>query len=266
MSAFSCIIFSVLVFLGVGIGLHSSKIKSIFFSILFIAVASFLVVSIPVITITVFRDMSGGHTGLLPMVIPLLSLVLFAISVSAWVVARFKMNAESNFVRFFAKTSHTVLYILVLLLLLGFGVSISSAYQDQVYAKKYFRNIAHQQVLESRKWLPGNVIFGCTYAIVSLQNNASLEPPKQWLPGITWYRTPLRFKKDARNFSCRNIICNCKKDWNPEIYRSLTRALNQPGSFYYTNRGGPPYDELSQGVLYIYSKTENVAARVEYGD
>ncbi len=262
----SILIFSVIIFLGVGIGLNSSKIKTKFFSILFNAVTSFLVVSIPVITITIIQDMRGGTTGLLPMVIPVLSLLMFAISFSVWAVARFRMNTKSNLVLFFTKTSHVLLYILALLLLLGFGLPIISYYQDQEYAKKYFSNIPYQEVLETRKWLPGNTIMGCTYAIVSLQKDATFKPPKQWLTGATWYQTPLRIEKDAHNFSCRNIICNCEKDWDPENYRLLTRALNQPESFYLLNKGSPPYDALSQGVIHIYSKTENVAARVRYGD
>jgi hypothetical protein len=72
----SHIVFLITVLLGAGIGLVSRRIKSFLFSIVFNAIASFLVVSIPVLTIFFIAE----APGLLPMVIPVLSMLMFATS------------------------------------------------------------------------------------------------------------------------------------------------------------------------------------------
>ena len=80
------IVFSVIALLGVGIGLISRKIKSVFFSIMFNAVTSFLVVAIPVVTIFFIAE----EPGLLPMVILPLSLLMFVISSGVMAVAKLR--------------------------------------------------------------------------------------------------------------------------------------------------------------------------------
>jgi len=120
--------------------------------------------------------------------------------------------------------------------------------------------------LESRKWLDFGEGFGCTYAVVSLPESSPAEPPVQWLNETSWYRTPVMFKESSKTRHCYNLICECKDDWGKETMNRLEKVLGSPGSFYYFHKHRPPHREMGQGVIYIYSKLEKVAAMVRFGD
>jgi len=119
-------------------------------------------------------------------------------------------------------------------------------------------------VLESRKW--HSQALGCTYAIISLPGNASFAPPKQWLNEIAWYKTPVVFDKEAKNYYCHNLICNCEGELDSKTMGRLSSLLSNPGSFYYFHNHRPPHSYMWQGVIYIYSKPEKLAAMVRFGD
>jgi len=88
----------------------------------------------------------------------------------------------------------------------------------------------------------------------------------QWLNDIAWYRTPIEFKEVTKTQYCHNLICQCEENSVEATMDRLEDALNSPGSYYYYHKHSPPHPEMSQGVMYIYSKSEKVAARVRFGD
>ena len=138
--------------------------------------------------------------------------------------------------------------------------------QNRNYAAGVFRSMPVEDVLESRKWLP-RLNLGCTYAVVSLREASPTPPP---IERTDWNRTPIRFKEEEETRSlgeCRNLVCKCESEWMPETYQRITRALNEPGSFYYFHRGStPPHDRIYQDIIHIYSPTERIAAQVRCGD
>lgn len=153
--------------------------------------------------------------------------------------------------------------IVLMIAIAKFGIQKTLESQDQKYASNYFSSMPFETVLESRRW--NQEALGCTYAVVSLEDAVPFEPPNQWLNGITWNKTPLRFKEESRG-QCRNLICQCEADWNPPHYQRLDRALSHPGSFYYLLGLEPPHDTIHQAVIFIYSQAEGVAAQVRFGD
>lgn len=150
-------------------------------------------------------------------------------------------------------------------MIIGFGIYAILEYQDRNYAAEYFGFMTYETPLESRKWLRGSTL-GCTYAVVSLPESSPVEPPAQWLKEITWYHTPAMFKKATKTRYCHNLICECKEDWSTETMNRLEKVLSSSGSFYYFHKHRPPHREMGQGVIYIYSKHEKVAAMVRFGD
>ena len=146
------------------------------------------------------------------------------------------------------------------------GVTALLDYQDRNYAREVFSSMSVEDVLETRRWLP---IFeeGCTYAVVSLKEASPTPLP---IERTDWNRTPIRFKDEEETRSlgeCRNLVCKCESEWMPETYQRITRALNEPGSFYYFHRGStPPHDRIYQDIIHIYSPTERIAAQVRCGD
>lgn len=138
--------------------------------------------------------------------------------------------------------------------------------QNRNYAAHIFKSMPFESVLESRKWLP-SLDIGCTYAVVSLKEASPTPVPNGW---TEWNRTPIQFKDEEETRSlgeCRNLVCECESDWAPETYQRITRALSEPGSFYYFHNGStPPHDRIHQDIIHIYSPTERVAAQVRYGD
>ena len=153
-----------------------------------------------------------------------------------------------------------------LLLVIGIGVAIYKYFdlQNQRYASDYFSFMPVEKSLESRKW--HFETLACTYAVVSITEDAPHEPPAQWLENITWSEAPLKFKESVGSHDCRNLICECQQNWQESNYGKLNRALSQPGSYYYLTGQTAPYDRIGQAVLFIYSKPERIAARVRYGD
>ena len=159
------------------------------------------------------------------------------------------------------------LFAVALIWLLNLVANAVLDYQDRHFAEKNFSFMPYKGVLESQKWLEGELgTFGCTYAIVSLGDSASTNPPSQWVDSSLWHQTPLRFKEKGKVGQCRNIICECESDWSSATYKLLTRALNEPGSFYYLGWRKPPHDRLYQDQIIVYSPVERVAAIVRFGD
>jgi hypothetical protein len=100
----------------------------------------------------------------------------------------------------FQKTIRLLGILMALLILICLTIYTALEYQDQTYATKYFNFISYDTVLESKKW--HHEIFGCTYAIISLPEDASITPPKEWLDEITWYETPIVFNKKTKSNYC----------------------------------------------------------------
>ena len=155
--------------------------------------------------------------------------------------------------------------LVVLTVLLCFGIYATLKYQDHDYAAEYFNFLKYEKSLESRKWHKLNEVFGCSYAVVSLPESSPARPPAQWLKGIKWSRTPLSFKKTS-TLNCHNPICDCKKYWDAKTANRLEKALNSSKSFYYYNKHRPPQPDMGHGVIYVYSKSEGIAAMVRLND
>ncbi|MCU7797488.1 MAG: hypothetical protein KZQ75_10190 [Candidatus Thiodiazotropha sp. (ex Myrtea spinifera)] len=154
--------------------------------------------------------------------------------------------------------------LVVLVVLIGLAIYVVFGYQERYYADDYFSFIDHDGVLESRKW--HNKTFGCTYAIVSIVDAAKTNPPIEWIDSSLWHQTPLLFKEERKAGQCRNLICECEYDLTPDTYQRLTRALSEPGSFYYLGWRQPPHDPLYQGSILVYSSAQKIAAKVRFGD
>ena len=162
------------------------------------------------------------------------------------------------------KTLKIFLSSVILIILFGFGIYVTLEYQDRNFAARTFHFMTYESVLESRKF--HSEVLGCTYAIVALDDTAPTNPPSQWIDPSLWHQTPLYFKEEVKVGQCRNIICECESDWRPDTYKRLTRALSEPGSFYYLGWKQPPHDTLYQDVITVYSPAERVTAMVRFGD
>jgi len=155
---------------------------------------------------------------------------------------------------------------MMLIMVLGFGIQITLEYQNRKFSAKYFSFLAYDDSIESRKWLDFGEGLSCTYAVVSLSESSPVEPPTEWLNELDWYRTPVVFEEAAKTRHCYNLICECRQDWSKETTNRLDRVISSPGSFYYFHKHGPPHRAMGQGVMYIYSNPEKVAAQVRFGD
>ena len=166
--------------------------------------------------------------------------------------------------RLIKKVLKIFLFSIILIALICLGSYVFLEYQDRNFAAKTFGFMNYDSTLESRRWHSDG--FGCTYASVALPEKVPDEPPTQWLKAIAWYETPVIFQDEAINRYCHNLICECKDDWDPSSMNRLEKALSNPGSFYYFHKHEPPHPSMHQGVIYIYSKPEKVAAIVRFGD
>lgn len=131
-----------------------------------------------------------------------------------------------------------------------FGLAIVGLleFQNRTYANKVFANtVAYDKVLASRKW--HNQTFGCTYAIVSLKVGSSHSPPDTWLRNETWLKTPVRTNTHIS-------ICVQDGEFSSEVAARLQAAVRGPGSYYFH------FHE----TLWLYSKSQNIAALIRYGD
>ena len=174
------------------------------------------------------------------------------------------MRKHRTVTRLIRKVLKILVFSIILIALIRFGIYVILEYQDQNYAGKYFGFMNYESTLESRRW--HSEVLGCTYAIVALPEKAPVQPPTQWLKEIAWYDTPMIFQDEAKTRYCHNLICECESDWDPSSMNLLEKALSNPGSFYYFHKHRPPHSSMGQGVIFIYSKPEKVAAMVRFGD
>jgi hypothetical protein len=127
--------------------------------------------------------------------------------------------------------------------------------QSPRYAASYFDGILETYtVAESRRWHWGShpwagTSFGCSYDIAYIPKSASTNPPLNWK--ADWIETPV-VVPDGRY----DILSECAYLWSDELVAQLTKASNNPSSYYAS----------SLESLLIYSAKEGIAARMRFGD
>jgi hypothetical protein len=130
-------------------------------------------------------------------------------------------------------------------------------FQDRTYASKFFSGlVAYDKVLESRKW--HFEVFGCTYAIVSLQDGASISPPSTWSGNEAWSKTSVRLTPPTQHDGPTNTasVCVAKGVFSSDVAARLQKSVSEPGSHY----------RVFDSSISIYSAPQKIAAFVRYGD
>jgi hypothetical protein len=132
-------------------------------------------------------------------------------------------------------------------------------HQDVTHAGKVFANrVAYEDVLASRRWHGLADVPGCTYAVVSLKDDASRSPPDSWLERERWARTPVRLDSPVPHGRTTNPVSVCVEEgrFPAEVAARLQEAVGESGS-YYIHVGE---------TLLVYSARQRVAAVVRHGD
>jgi len=138
--------------------------------------------------------------------------------------------------------------------------------EDPIYAARVFTDyVQFHEVLATRAWhRRGAEPWDCTYAIVSLSENAPEVPPdlptdrqdQLWYLafGDTWVPTPAP-QLDERT---RDALGACAQYFTEDVNRRLAAAMAEPGSWHVIGSIGE--------TVHIYSVPQRIAARVRYGD
>lgn len=152
------------------------------------------------------------------------------------------------------RTLGIVIFILPIAFVLF--ISLLLNYQNRIHADDYFSGVVrYDEVLASRRWHPLNgEPFDCTYAVVSLIQNADVQPPSRWLyrESIDWSKTPVVTPSNSVN-----ILSSCLNKFAPKTSLRLETAAKNNNSYYM---------RLGNDTIYLYSKEQNIAAYIRYGD
>ncbi|MEX3014800.1 hypothetical protein [Gymnodinialimonas hymeniacidonis] len=136
------------------------------------------------------------------------------------------------------------------------------ARDDPVYADQVFAGVLdYDAVLASRAWhRRGAEAWDCTYAVVSLPEDASSEPPtsdaEAWFLryGGSWLETPMPPLADRT----RDAVAFCARYFDDVLNTRLAYALTEGGSWHIIGSVGE--------TVHIYSAPQRIAARIRYGD
>jgi hypothetical protein len=159
--------------------------------------------------------------------------------------------------RSFMKISTNISIAFVLLC--GVTLTAVSKFQNATYAENQFENkVNYEDVLASRKWLSLGEFWGCTYAVVSLDESATEAPPAKWLRDARWHPTPVHLPEPMHHGKNTNPASACVSlgVFSTSTADRLESAVREPGSYYL---------QLGE-TLYLYSRSQKIAAEVRYGD
>jgi hypothetical protein len=139
----------------------------------------------------------------------------------------------------------------------GLGLTLASVLwlENVTYADIFFSRIGleYREVLASRRWRPTfGSHFDCTYAVVSLPDDANPDPPAT---GVEWSTTPPAIPRTREAWQDPLAVCDSLPS---EAATQLRAAVEGVGSYYWPNGTGT--------LLYVYSKPHGLAASIGYGD
>jgi hypothetical protein len=165
-------------------------------------------------------------------------------------------------------------------------MSVSASKDNAAYAGRVFDQIVpYKAVLASNQWMPvtfdqtlpgyglGQMTGGggqnfCRFAVVQLSANASATPPLLPVTSSSdphnppfdfvgeWMATPAP-PLDTGDTRYRH---SCEPEIGSLVVDQMIEALSKPGGWWHGSAGA--FD----GVLFVYSKPENLAFRLSYGD
>lgn len=144
-------------------------------------------------------------------------------------------------------------------LLCGIALAAVLEFQNSTYAEKQFENkVKYRDVLASRRWLSLGEFLGCTYAVVSLDDSATDTPPANWMRDANWHPTPVHPPQSTHYGKNANPASTCvsQKIFSTSTADRIESAVSEPGSYY-----------LQIGeTMFLYSRSQKIAAQVRYGD
>lgn len=132
------------------------------------------------------------------------------------------------------------------------------------YADHYFEGLAEVERIEaSRRWHWGRHpwggrAYGCSFAIATLPEDASIEPPRlaeprrhPWGWPAEWDSTPV-VTEDGHH----EVLEECAYALPRNLVARLRAAHDAPGSYY----------EAGLELLFLYAPEHRLIARIRFGD